>query len=97
MKHKIVSAGIFLVLSSCTSIPKPPVVEQLGYSVKHKKFRGCNTESHVCRDISRDDPSMEGAQGLSSQDFKSYNSWIDQLINMLESRKIHAVEFYEEE
>lgn len=85
----------FLALSSCQSIPKPPVVEQMGYSVRFKKFRACNSETGVCRNIPRDDPSLEGAQALSPNDFKAMNAWIDQLINMLISKKASMVEVTE--
>jgi hypothetical protein len=59
--------------------------------VKFKKFRGCNTETGVCRNISRDDPSLEGAQALSPADFKSMNAWIDELIDMLQQKRAQLI------
>lgn len=95
-KLKMTFLATCLGLSACQTIPMPPVVEQMGYSVKFKKFRACNTETHACRNISRDDPSLEGAQALSPSDFKSMNAWIDELIDMLQSRKIQSVEVIDE-
>jgi hypothetical protein len=81
----------FLVLSACSTIPKPPDIEQLGYSVKFKKFRGCRTDTHQCRDIDRDDPSLEGAQALSAKDFKAESDWVDELLNALQRKKLESV------
>lgn len=94
-KLKATFLVICLGLEGCQSIPTPPPVEQLGYSVKYKKFRGCRTDTNVCRNISRDDASLEGAQALAPADFKSMNAWIDELINMLQARKIQSVEVIE--
>lgn len=67
----------------------------MGYSVKYKKFRACNTETNVCRNIQRDDPSLEGAQALMFNDFKSMSAWIDELINMLQQKRMQIVEVEE--
>lgn len=96
-KLKMIFLGTCLVLNGCQSIPKPPAVEQMGYSVKFKKFRACNSETNVCRNIPRDDPSLEGAQALLPNDFKAMNAWIDELINMLQSKKLQLVEVDAEE
>lgn len=81
---------------ACQSIPKPPAVEQDAYSWKFKKFRACNTETHQCRNVTLDDPSMEAAQCLNGQDFKAMNAWVDQLIDLLQQRKFTAVQPTEE-
>lgn len=86
---------ICLSLSACGSIPKPPDIELSAFSWRAKKFRGCKTESEACRDIPLSDPTMQGAQCLSPPDFKSYMSWIDELINLLQQKKMALMQMAE--
>lgn len=88
MKLLAISLGLSL---GCSTIPQAPPFEQLGYSVKFHKFRGCRTDTHVCRDIAVDDPNLEGAQALSHADFTAVSDWVDELLNALQRRKIQAV------
>ncbi len=67
---------ILLELIGCSSLPPFPEVMQSGYSYKYKKFRACNTDTHVCYNIPIDDPSMEGAQCLNAPDYKSVSQWV---------------------
>lgn len=86
IRLKILLLGISLNLAGCAVIPPFPEVEQCAYSIKFNKWRCCNTETKACRNVTRNDSSMEAAQALSADDYKKVSDWVDTVKQIAEER-----------
>jgi hypothetical protein len=92
MLHKKSLLIIFLALSGCAlfqifpGLPDPPEVWQCGHSVKFNKFRCVNTKTGEALNVSRNSPSMEGAQCLAPDDFQASQRYLDQLLKVAKER-----------
>lgn len=87
MMLKIALLLISLSLISCgTIVPEFPAVWQCGYSVKFNKFRCVNTKTKQAMNVKRDDPSMEGAQCLSADDYRKSEAWVESVKEIAETR-----------
>lgn len=85
---KSVLLTISLGLSACASIPQPPRHVQYGVypQVNPPGFYGVDsvTKDRIYRPLN--DPAMAGAQCLSAPDFKTMQTYIDQLIQLAKQR-----------
>lgn len=77
-----------LSLSACAAVPQPPRHVQYGSypQVEPPGFYGVDsiTKERVYRSFF--DPEMRGAQCLSASDFKSMQTYIEQLIQLAKQR-----------
>ncbi len=78
---------ISLSLISCgVIVPEFPEVWQCGYSAKYNKFGCVNTTTQKFMNLRRDDPSMEGAQCLSIDDYRKSAAWVESVKKIAETR-----------
>lgn len=81
-KLKMLSLVLGLSLSACASLPPFPEVWQCAHSAKFNKFRCVNTTTKAAMNLRRDDPSMEGAQCLSADDYAKSEKWLQSVIEI---------------
>ncbi len=71
----------------CGSLPQPPEVYLCAYSYKFEKFIcASNKDDKVTKELKLDDPSMEGAQAMSLEDFKLFVDYVGVLKRLAEQR-----------
>jgi hypothetical protein len=90
MKRKSALLVTLLSLFGCASLPPFPEVNQCGYSNKFGKFRCVNKKTGKSFNVRLDDPMIEGAQCLPTQDpqrsYSSAQAWIDSVVQIAHER-----------
>lgn len=79
-----------IVLSSLvgcgSSLPPFPPIWQCGYDYVDTVFRCVNTDTKEHKLLSAYDPSMQGAQCLSLEDYKSSEAWVAAMKEIAQKR-----------
>lgn len=78
---------ICLSLAGCKSVPERPEVVDCGIhaDVEPPGFYCINSKTKEQIYIPFDHPSMKGGQALSAPDAKKHYSWVQSLVDMIES------------
>lgn len=84
MRLKAVS--LIICLSGCAMLPPFPEVNQCAYKPKLGLFVCRDTTTKKIVHIPIADASMEGAQCVSTEDFKSVQDWIQQVQEIAQRR-----------
>jgi hypothetical protein len=86
LKRSLLVISLFSLVSCLGAVPEFPEIWQCGYSSKFNKFRCVNSKTGEAKNLKRDDPSMEGSQCLSVNDYRLSERWVDTVIKIAESR-----------